>query len=314
MSFGLNKHTSFFIVRNGGTSVKKFSIANYLLLFACICLIFTVTISGHSYYQYTQLKNSHLQSDSLSQNLSEQKDIIINQNKQIESFAFQINELKKQLKNLNEFEHKIRLIANLEKDKENDHIFGVGGSVPEDIDPRISLEKSHEGISKDIHIMLNGLNDASVIQNDNFEQLVDYLNDQKNLLASTPAINPIDSDGYISSAFGYRTSPFTGKKEFHSGLDIATRKGSPVYATADGMIAYAKKKGLLGNLVTINHGHGIISRYGHLDKILVKRGEKVKRGDTIALVGNTGRSTGPHVHYEVRLNKVPVNPYNYILN
>jgi len=85
-------------------------------------------------------------------------------------------------------------------------------------------------------------------------------------------------------------------------------------ATANGRVSYAGKKMLIGNLVTIDHGHGLVTKYGHLKKLLVKRGDKVKRGDVIGLMGNTGRSTGPHVHYEVRVNGLPVNPAHYILN
>ena len=125
--------------------------------------------------------------------------------------------------------------------------------------------------------------------------------------------SPIPS-GWTTSSFGYRISPFTGRREFHKGFDIANRKGTPIISTADGMIAFAGPKGLLGNMVAIDHGHGMVTRYGHIHEIIKKRGERVKRGETIALVGNTGRSTGPHLHYEVRLNGVAVNPVNYFLN
>ena len=98
------------------------------------------------------------------------------------------------------------------------------------------------------------------------------------------------------------------------GYDIASRQGTPLLATADGVVTYAGKKGLYGNFIVIDHGHGMITRYGHCHKLLKKRGDKVKRWDTIALMGSTGRSTGPHTHYEVHLNGIPVNPEKYILN
>ncbi|MCK5695337.1 MAG: M23 family metallopeptidase, partial [Desulfobacula sp.] len=118
----------------------------------------------------------------------------------------------------------------------------------------------------------------------------------------------------ITSKFGYRTSPFTGRREFHSGLDISNKSGTKIIATANGRISYAARKMYIGNLVVIDHGHGRVTKFGHLKKILVKQGQRVKRGDVIALLGNTGRSTGPHVHYEVRINGTPVNPLKYILN
>jgi murein DD-endopeptidase MepM/ murein hydrolase activator NlpD len=118
----------------------------------------------------------------------------------------------------------------------------------------------------------------------------------------------------MTSRFGRRVSPFTGRKELHKGVDIANRKGTAVLATANGVVSYAGKKGTMGNILVIDHGHGIVTRYAHLSKALKKRGEKVKRGDIVAQMGNSGRSTGPHLHYEVHLNGVPVNPAKYILN
>jgi len=141
---------------------------------------------------------------------------------------------------------------------------------------------------------------------------LESLKNQKIFLASTPAIRP--AKGWVTSKFGYRKSPFTGKKSFHSGYDIANKKGTPVFATADGLVVFSKTKGYLGKAVILDHGHGIVTRYGHLSKIIAKKGTLVKRGDLIGLIGSTGRTTGSHVHYEVRLNGVPVNPAKYILN
>jgi murein DD-endopeptidase MepM/ murein hydrolase activator NlpD len=131
-------------------------------------------------------------------------------------------------------------------------------------------------------------------------------------VSSTPSIWP--TKGWLSSGFGYRISPFTGLREFHKGLDISNREGTKVIATADGVVTFAGKNGLFGDMIKIDHGHGIMTRYGHLEKMLIKRGDVVKRGDVIGLMGNTGRSTGPHLHYEVFLNGLPVNPKKYILN
>jgi murein DD-endopeptidase MepM/ murein hydrolase activator NlpD len=144
------------------------------------------------------------------------------------------------------------------------------------------------------------------------EILLKTLNDRENLLACTPSIRP--ATGWVSSKFGYRKSPFSNKKEFHKGMDIASKRGTPICATADGVVSFSGKKGLFGNMIVIDHGHGLRTRYGHIGKIQTKRGQIVKRGETIATVGNTGRSTGPHVHYEVFLNGVQVNPNKYILN
>lgn len=132
------------------------------------------------------------------------------------------------------------------------------------------------------------------------------------LRAHVPAISPC-SAGWSSSAFGYRSDPFTGRRAFHRGLDVSLPIGSPVRATADGTVVAVEKQRGLGLLVKIDHGQGLVTVYAHLDRSLVRRGEQVRRGAAIALSGNTGRSTAPHLHYEVRLHGRAVNPRAYLL-
>jgi murein DD-endopeptidase MepM/ murein hydrolase activator NlpD len=163
-----------------------------------------------------------------------------------------------------------------------------------------------------MHDQVELLERASFDKEQDFTSLLDQLNEKKNLLACTPSIRPVK--GWISSSFGYRNSPFTGRRELHAALDIANREGTPIIAPADGVVTFAGKKGLYGNLVVIDHGYGLVTRYGHLKSADVNKGDKVKRGEVLGRMGSTGRSTGPHVHYEVRLNGLPVNPDNYILN
>lgn len=126
----------------------------------------------------------------------------------------------------------------------------------------------------------------------------------------TPSIWP--TSGRISSPFGYRKDPFTGRTSYHNGVDIANSYGSPIYATAYGKVTFSGWNGGYGNEVIIDHGNGIITYYGHNSKNVVQRGDYVKRGQIIAYVGSTGRSTGPHVDYRVSLNGVKVNPVKYM--
>ncbi len=139
----------------------------------------------------------------------------------------------------------------------------------------------------------------------------DYLSEQRDVYMATPKGWPVPG-GYISSKFGYRIHPKRKTKEFHTALDIATKPGAPVMATADGIISYSGWSGANGNLVVIEHGFGYSTVYAHNKKIVASVGQKVKRGDVIAYVGSTGRSTGPHVHYEVWIDRKPVNPKTYI--
>jgi murein DD-endopeptidase MepM/ murein hydrolase activator NlpD len=117
----------------------------------------------------------------------------------------------------------------------------------------------------------------------------------------------------VTSDFGHRLDPYTADRVMHKGLDIAVPYGTTVVAPADGTVVFASTEGGYGNVLVIDHGYGIKTRFGHLSGILVKAGEKVRRGDKVALSGNTGRSTGPHLHYEVRVNGMPENPRKFIL-
>jgi len=312
----MRKKISFVVLSNSGAPAKQICASKTSIrlvsVFLAACLIFF----GYVIYDYFQLKETtvHLQNREI--HLTSELVEIQNQRKQIQEFAGEINSLKNKLVALNNFETKIRIIANIEKTDESKNIFGVGGSVPEDLDARVPLMEKHNSLMRDMHEQIDELNRASIHQQNEFESLLKSLEDQQNLLASTPAIRPISrgEKSWVTSNFGFRQSPFTGQREFHQGYDISTREGTPIMATADGVVIYASRKGLLGNTILVDHGHGMVTRYGHCQKFLKKRGEKVKRWEPIALVGDTGRSTGPHVHYEVRLNGIPVNPFKYILN
>lgn len=165
-----------------------------------------------------------------------------------------------------------------------------------------SITKSHlDGLQEEIDHQLLSLSN-----------LVDYFGEQKLRLETTPSIWP--SLGWVTSHFGPRLDPFTGNPAMHTGLDIAARYASKVVATAAGYVLFSGDGGALGNLVSIDHGSGLVTQYAHLAKSLVKVGDRVKRGDTIALIGSSGRSTGAHLHYEVRQNGIAVNPRPYIVD
>lgn len=143
-------------------------------------------------------------------------------------------------------------------------------------------------------------------------ELWQSLAEQQSLVSATPSIRP--TRGWYTSKFGYRISPFTGRPMMHQGLDIAAAAGSPIYSPADGIVSFAGFDSGYGKLVSIDNGYGVVTRFGHTSQIFVEVGQKVHRHDIIAAVGSTGRSTGPHVHYEVRVNNVPVDPQNYVLD
>lgn len=152
----------------------------------------------------------------------------------------------------------------------------------------------------------------SMLKEQSVIELWESLSDSQSLLAATPSIKP--ARGPIGSTFGYRTDPINGKTKMHAGLDIVASPGTLVKSPADGVVSFAGWDEQYGKLVSIDHGYGVLTRYGHNSQIFVQVGQKVSKYDVISATGSTGRSTGPHLHYEVRVNGIPVNPMNYILD
>jgi murein DD-endopeptidase MepM/ murein hydrolase activator NlpD len=174
-----------------------------------------------------------------------------------------------------------------------------------------SLMNGHTAEARRLAVLL----DEARYRQETFSELIDHVTREREQLAATPCIWPVNApDAWISSGFGYRKDPINGKRTFHDGIDVVAPVKSPVLATADGVVTFAGWDGGLGWVVTIEHGHGYKTRYGHNHKLLVKKGDRVRRGDAIGLEGGTGRTTGPHVHYEVIHNGKKVNPYRYMVN
>ncbi len=152
----------------------------------------------------------------------------------------------------------------------------------------------------------------SALKEQSVIELWEMLSDRQSLLASTPNIKP--ARGPIGSRFGYRIDPINGKQKMHAGVDMTVPPGTPVRAPADGVVSFAGWDEQYGKLISIDHGYGVLTRFAHNSQLYVQVGQKVSKFDVISASGSTGRSTGPHLHYEVRVNGVPVNPMNYILD
>jgi murein DD-endopeptidase MepM/ murein hydrolase activator NlpD len=223
-----------------------------------------------------------------------------------------INQINQKMAKLQEFDRKLRIMTNQNTSDDEYQFFGLGGSNINSLNPDYQLNEIHDQLIPRTHKSLENLETEIAVTSRSQAELSKFLKEQKSILSCTPSIRP--TDGWLSSGFGYRISPFTNQREFHKGIDMATRIGSPIIAPADGLVVFAGREGNFGKMITINHGYNLKTRYGHLSKFQVKKGEHVKRGQIIGEVGNTGRCTGPHLHYEVLLNGVPVNPLRYILN
>jgi len=143
-------------------------------------------------------------------------------------------------------------------------------------------------------------------------KLEKFYKDQSILLASTPSVWPVH--GYLSAGFGNRIDPFTGQRDFHPGIDISAPNGTKVMAPADGIVISTAERGGYGNAIVLNHQYGVVTRYGHLSSYNVRPGQRVRRGEVIGFVGSTGRSTAPHLHYEVWVRDQAQNPIHFILD
>lgn len=170
-----------------------------------------------------------------------------------------------------------------------------------------------EDLVRNVNAKLDRLDRMVYVQIKSFDHLAALVDSQNSRVAHTPAIQPVP-EKYLrtmASGYGARLDPVYGTMKFHEGLDFSAPIGTPVYATADGTVDVASWQSQYGNMVEINHGFNYTTRYAHLSKLIARQGQRVKRGDLIGLVGNTGKSTGPHLHYEVRYRGAPQNPLNY---
>jgi murein DD-endopeptidase MepM/ murein hydrolase activator NlpD len=191
---------------------------------------------------------------------------------------------------------------------------GMGKPAPVGGEGRMIADgdaKPSAGDDPDLLKQLDTLGKKVKAQEQEARALKSYFEDQQALLASAPSIWPVR--GWVTSDYSVRLDPYTGERVMHEGIDVATGMGTPVRAPADGTVVFAGAEGGYGHVLVLDHGYGLKTRYGHLQRIDVKLGEKVKRGQFVAAVGNTGRSTGPHLHYEVRVNGVADNPRKFIL-
>jgi len=261
---------------------------------------------------------------------------------QTAAFSTAIDDLKKRLGAMNEVNQRLRVMLGIEVPKTGDMANGrggeevpileEGGTIPggderglsSDISKQVSdgnqehssaigLESSRDTFLAIASVKegLERLSKQATVQERILDELSQAVEQRSSRWASTPSIWPVK--GWVTSGFGPRISPFTEKPAWHDGLDIGAAPNTPVRAPAQGRITSIGYDPKLGNMVRVDHGFGVETLYGHLAKALVKEGQRVERGDVIALVGSSGLSTGPHLHYMVKLNGQALDPTKYIL-
>ena len=233
--------------------------------------------------------------------------------KNLQILKERLNEIDENVNQIEEKDLAIRSYAGMPEIDQEIRKLGIGGrsiesaKIFDNFAPVINkelatLELDVEKLSREVNLELNS-----------YSSIYEKVQEDIRRIAMIPSIRPVE-EGYLNSTFGYRNDPIDNVKRFHQGQDITVKTGTPIYAPADGIVKRAYYAGGFGNHIKLQHGAGYTTLYAHLSKIKVKHGQKVKRGDIIGLTGNTGRSTAPHLHYEIHHNGKPQNPLDYFFS
>jgi murein DD-endopeptidase MepM/ murein hydrolase activator NlpD len=301
-----NKTYTVMVVSDHNAPVKRYHIQKSLIvqLGAGVLLIVGVALGATAHY-------FQVAKDAAENRILRDENLTLRT--QLKSVRERIEHIGSTLDRVERFDQKLRAVTMLSDPQRN---LAMGPTEPEPgtTSPTTATQFTQLTTTDTPSALMGRLDKLSAEatrQEQSLQELQAYFQDQKSLLASTPSLWP--ARGWVTSDFGQRLDPYTADRVMHQGLDIAAPHGKEVFSPSDGTVVFAGLEGGYGNVIVIDHGYGIKTRYGHLAKILVKAGDKVKRGGLIAAVGNTGRSTGPHLHYEVRVNGIPQNPRKFIL-
>lgn len=287
------------------SSAKKMSLSSTLVKGVSVVMMGLILVMMYFTYDYIHIRREQVELKRLKQANAEQK-------KQIEGLVTKVDRFASKMEELKQFDKKIRIMANLETRRDREQLLGIGGPVSEEKRLRSQMAADEKAMIDGVGRQVDRLVDEASSQEQSFAALLTLLKEKKSLLAATPSIWPVM--GWVTSEFGRRASPFgSGNEgEFHKGIDIATKHGRVIQAPADGVVVEVAYQQDVGQMIRIDHGHGVTTFYGHLSKAIVRAGATVRKGERIGHVGNSGRSTGSHLHYAVMLNGVPVNPRKYL--
>ena len=289
----MDRYFTFMYVRKGNAGVRTIRIRRVTALAAGLCLIALLAATVFTGVRYAGIS---IDSDRIAGLERENEQL----RGRLVAFEAELDGLKGRMDSNFELQNRARLMASLDPLSEDVWQVGVGGPEPE-------LLKRELGAAD--HVFAGLEND---LERQSYDEIIDILEKEEKIRDCTPSIRPLRG-GFLSSRFGRRMDPFTGRITRHRGVDYFARTGTPVTATADGVITMAKKNGSMGLTIEVNHGNGFKTRYAHLAKMHVRRGQRIRRGETLGAVGNTGRSTGPHLHYEVIFRKQHRDPLHYII-
>jgi hypothetical protein len=295
---------SIIIVRDRADKLSKHKISNIALYTVLFAFLAVLVVSASMLYNYLTIRLEMMELTSLREENRVQGD-------QIKIFEEELDDLSGKLERLRDANDAVCTMLSIKAGGGGPELFGIGGSNNGDREETKRGDDDEINASELMADMLKFENDSKR-REESLQELLVFLEDQGHLLDSTPSIWP--TKGFLCSTFGFRRDPINRSIKMHEGYDIANKVGTPVFSTADGIVIFAGIESGYGNMVTVDHGYGVTTNYAHLSSIRVRLGERVKRGQKLGLIGSTGRSIGSHLHYEVRINRVPVDPANFILN
>ena len=303
------------LVPDAHSNVRRLQIRRRSIYIAICALLFAFGLLGLFIVHYSYvLVQVFVAQDLKEENKSlREKILVLNQ---------QVDEVDGHLQEIRRFDQKLRAMTEL-RDEGRSLAMGpvhspLRHNSPDTLNPDA---QSYLPESNDTALLqlkqalfdsrLMGLEKEAESQLASLEELVDFFHAKGALLANTPTIWPVM--GWVTSSFGPRDDPFSGERVMHLGTDIAAPKGAHVRAPAGGLVIFVGDRGAYGETIVLDHGFGLVTHFAHLSRILVQAGDRVERGQHIGAVGNTGRSTGPHLHYEIRQHGIPVHPRRFIL-
>jgi murein DD-endopeptidase MepM/ murein hydrolase activator NlpD len=302
-----NRFYTILIIPEGASKPRQFHVPTWVVRASLVILPILILIGITLFLDYRFVAGQVYENRELqSENRRLRQSVQLYQNR--------MDSLESSLNRIENFSARLKMITNL---MDRDQLSERLNLPPPNASTNLSfvsnpsrIEFPNSSTKEDLPFERLSLQSLNLEQN--LHDLYELLSDQKSFLNALPTKKP--TDGYFSSGFGVRVSPFgDGSERMHEGLDIAGPIGTPIHATAAATVLFAGHKSGYGQIVILDHGYGLETWYGHVSKLLVKGGALVKRGQSIALIGNLGHSTGPHLHYEVRVHGIPVDPLAYIL-
>lgn len=299
------KKITLLVVPRDGSLLKTYSFSKvWMWVLSLAGIMLTIGLSAWALYNHYQVKAMAAQvavTDRLRQEA-------VQQNVQLCAFADKVRVLEQEMAQLRQFDRKLRAMTGKTSLNSKTPLTTTGGSDRDAVNPTTTLKGNTESLVRQMHRDLDRLLAEASVREFSQQELGAFIEDSKSLMASMPDIWPVH--GPVTSTFGYRGGG--AGSEFHRGLDIIAPVGTPILAPADGIVVSTEWTSGYGLIMAINHGYGLVTRYAHLSQAYVEEGQRIRRGEKVAAVGMTGRTSGSHLHYEVIHNGIPVNPFGYL--